>query len=175
MVRRRWLLGPDVEAGAGNALVAKRFEQRALVVDKAARGGDEKSVRLHQREFAGADHAAIVVGQRTGDRHIIRTTQQFVEFDLLSPTRGNLGRRQIGIVSQHRHSQQALAELGDAAADMTDPDNPDGFALRLGSYQVVAVDTGATPQRAVGLQNPLRQVSSIPSACSATELALPPD
>ena len=36
MIRRRRFPGPDVEVGAGNALVAKRFGERALVMDKAA-------------------------------------------------------------------------------------------------------------------------------------------
>src|ERR1700677_2094219 len=60
-------------SGAGDALIAKRFEQRVLVVDKAAGGRDEIGMRLHSREFAGADHAAIIFRQRTGNRHIIRT------------------------------------------------------------------------------------------------------
>ena len=42
--------------------------QRRLVVDEAARRRDEIGMRLHQREFARADHAAVVLGQRTGDR-----------------------------------------------------------------------------------------------------------
>src|ERR1700744_2980378 len=47
MIRRRRLLGPDVEAGAGDLLVTQRVRQRVLVVDKAARRGDEIGVLLH--------------------------------------------------------------------------------------------------------------------------------
>src|ERR1700729_4511248 len=56
MIQRRRFLGPDVEAGAGYALVPKCFDERALVVDKAASRRDEIRMRLHSREFAGADH-----------------------------------------------------------------------------------------------------------------------
>ena len=92
MVRRRRLLVPDVEAGARNPLVAQRLEQRGLVVNEAARGGDEKRVRLHQREFAGADHAAIVLGQRARDRDEIRAAHQIVKLDLLAAARGDFFR-----------------------------------------------------------------------------------
>ena len=65
--------------------------------------------------------------------------------------------REIGIVGDHLHVQQALAELGDAAADIADPDDADGLALRLVADQRVAVDIGLAPQRAVGLEDALRQ------------------
>src|SRR5581483_4300197 len=55
MIGRRRLLGPDVEASARDALVAQRLLERHLVVDEAARSGDEIGMRLHQREFARAD------------------------------------------------------------------------------------------------------------------------
>ena len=71
MVRRRRLLGPDVETRACNELVAQRFEQRGFIVDKAPRRGDEIGVRLHQREFALPDHAAAFPGQRTTDGDVI--------------------------------------------------------------------------------------------------------
>ena len=49
--------------------------------------------------------------------------------------------------------QEALAELGDAAADIADPDDADGLALRLIADQGIAVDIGLAAQRAVGLEN----------------------
>ena len=53
--------------------------------------------------------------------------------------------------------EQALAEFGDAAADIAEPDDADGLALHLGAHQRVAVDIGVAPQRAVGLDDALRQ------------------
>src|SRR5258708_32562065 len=44
MLWRRRLLGPDIEAGAGDALFAHRLDQRGLVVDKAPRRGDEEGM-----------------------------------------------------------------------------------------------------------------------------------
>src|SRR6266566_4280684 len=41
VIARRRLLAPHVEPGAGDALVAQRLEERRLVVDVAAAGGDE--------------------------------------------------------------------------------------------------------------------------------------
>jgi len=38
-------------------------------------------MRLHQRELAGTDHAAIVLVQRARDRHEIRAAHQLVELD----------------------------------------------------------------------------------------------
>ena len=105
--------------------------ERLLVVNEAARRGDEERVRLHQRELARADHAAIVLGQGTGDRDEIRTPHQLVELDLLAAPRGDLLRRQIGVVGDHLHVQEAVAQFGDAAADIADADDADGLALRL--------------------------------------------
>ena len=53
--------------------------------------------------------------------------------------------------------QQALAELGDAAADIADADDADGLALRLVADQRIAVDVGLAPQRAVGFEDALGQ------------------
>ena len=64
---------------------------------------------------------------------------------------------EIGIVGDHVHVQEALAEFGDAAADIAEPDDADGLALRLVADQRVAVDIALAPQRAVGLEDALRQ------------------
>ena len=138
--------------------------QRGLVVDEAARGGDEIGVRLHQREFARADHAAAFPGQRATDRDVIRAAQQFVEFDLLAAPRRHFLGREIGIVGQHLHAEQALAELGDAAADIAEPDDADGLALRLGADQRIAVDVRA---RAAARGRPRGFVSTASAACRA--------
>ena len=53
--------------------------------------------------------------------------------------------------------KQALAELGDAAADIADADDADGPALRFGADQRIAVDVALAPQRAVGLDDALGQ------------------
>src|SRR5262249_14848873 len=154
-LRRRRLLVPDVEAGAGNALLLQRIIQRALVVDEAARGGDEEGMWLHQRELARADHAAAAGIERTADRNEIRALQEIVELDLLAAPRRHFLRRQIRIIGDHLHVQQAFAKLGDAAADVAEPDDADRLALRLIADQRIAIDIALAAQRAVGLQNAL--------------------
>src|SRR5690606_39954969 len=67
------------EACAGNALVAERRQQVVLVVNEAAGGGDEIGMRLHQCEFAVADHAAAVPRQRAVDRDEIGAPHQIGE------------------------------------------------------------------------------------------------
>ena len=51
--------------------------------------------------------------------------------------------------------KQALAQFGDAAADIAEPDDADGLALRLVADQRVAVDVALAPQHAVGLEDAL--------------------
>src|SRR5882757_3069022 len=155
MVRRRRFLVPDIEAGTGNALVTERLEQGGLIVNEAARSGNEKGMWLHQRKLARADHAAIVLAQRATDRDEVRAAHQFVEFDLLPAPRSDFLRGEIGIVRNHLHVQEALAEFGDAAADIADPDNANGLALRLVADQRVAIDIGFAPQRAIGFEDAL--------------------
>ena len=53
--------------------------------------------------------------------------------------------------------QQAVAQLGDTAADIADADDADGLALDLVADQRVAVDIGLAAQRAVGLEDALGQ------------------
>ena len=84
-------------------------------------------------------------------------THQIVKLDLFRAPRGDLLRTQIGIVGDHLHVQQALAQFGDAAADIADPDDADGLALRLVADQRIAVDVGLAAQRAVGLEDALGQ------------------
>ncbi len=126
-------------------------------MDEAPRGGDEIGVRLHLRELLRADHAAALPGQRAIDRDVIGALQQFVELDLLRAPFRDFRSGKIGVVGQHIHAEQALAELGDAAADIADADNADGAALRLGADQRIAVDVAIATQRAVGLDDALRQ------------------
>ena len=95
--------------------------------------------------------------QRARDRDEIGAAHQIVEFDLLPAPRGDLLCGEIGIVGDHVHVQEALAQLGDAAADIAEPDDADGLALRLVADQRVAVDIALAPQRAVGLEDALRQ------------------
>ena len=53
--------------------------------------------------------------------------------------------------------QQAVAQLGNAAADIAEADDADGLALRLVADQRIAIDVGFAPQRAVGFQDTLGQ------------------
>ena len=109
MIRRRRLLGPDVEARAGNALLRSASLQRRLVVDKSPRRGDEIGMGLHQREFARADHAAVLLGQRAGDRDIVRAPQQILERDLFAAALGHFGRRRD---RDHRPARSCRAGPG---------------------------------------------------------------
>ena len=157
MLRRRRLFGPDVQTRAGNELVVQRLKQRGFIMDEPARRRDEVSVRLHQRELACADHAAAFFRERTGDGDVVRAAEQFIEFHLLAPTLGHLRCRKIRVVGQHVHAEQPSAKRGDASANIAEPDDTDGLALRLGADQVIAVHIGLPPQRAVGLNNAFRQ------------------
>jgi len=64
VVERRRFAGPDVEAGAGEVAATERVREGGFVVDAAAGGGDEQSVRLHQRERARVEHALGFPGAR---------------------------------------------------------------------------------------------------------------
>ena len=75
-----------------------------------------------------------------------------------SPPRSAISRRrEIRVIGQHVHAEQALAQRGDAAADIAKTDNADRLAPHFRAHQRVAVDIGLAPKRAVGLNDPLRQ------------------
>ena len=93
----------------------------------------------------------------TGDRDEIRAAHQIVELDLLAAARRHFLCGQIGIVGDHLHVQQAVAQFGNAAADIAEADDADGLALRLVADQRIAVDVGFAPQRAVGFEDALGQ------------------
>ena len=59
MIGRRRLFCPDVEAGAGDFAGAQRVQQRVLVVNKTARGGDEKGMRLRAAVDLGFLHVIL--------------------------------------------------------------------------------------------------------------------
>jgi hypothetical protein len=59
MIGRRRLFCPDVEAGAGDFSGAQRLQQRILVVNKTARGGDEKGMRLRAAVDLGFLHVIL--------------------------------------------------------------------------------------------------------------------
>ena len=63
----------------------------------------------------------------TTNRHVIGVAEQLNQFDLLAATCRHLADRQIWIVGQNLHAEQALAERGDAAADITKSDDADGL------------------------------------------------
>ena len=81
--------------------------------------------------------------------------QEIVEFDLLPAPRRDFLRGQIRVVGEDLHVQKALAELGDAAADIADADDADGLVLDLIADQRIAVDVALAPQRAVGFEDAL--------------------
>ena len=157
MVHLRRLLGPDVEAGARDLLRAQRVLERLLVVDVAARRGDEIGVLLHQAELARADHAARAVVERAVDRDEVRSPQQFVERDLGGAALGDRLLVEIGVVGQHLHVEQRAAQPRDAAADVAEPADADGAAVDVVADEGVAVLHRAFAQRVVGLDDLLRQ------------------
>jgi hypothetical protein len=126
-------------------------------VDESARGGDEERVRLHQRELLRADHAAAAGIERARNRDEIGASQQVVKFDLLRAPRRNFLCAEIRIVGDRLHVQQAVAKLGDSAADIADADDADGLSPGLVADQRVAVDVALAPQRAVGFQDAFRE------------------
>ena len=155
MIERRRLLLPHVEARARDLLCAQRFLERLLVMDAAARRGDEIGARLHQRILLRADHAARLVGQRAIDRDEIRLPHQLVELDLLDAVlRHHLGRH-IGVVGEHPHREQPAAQLREALADIAEADDADGLVAQVVADEDIAVEILVAPHRAVGLDDAL--------------------
>src|SRR5262245_40592451 len=175
MFAGRRLLVPHVDAGAGDPFRAQRLGERAFVMDRAARGGDEIGVRLHQREFLLADHAARAVIERAVDRHEVGPSQQLLERDLGGTAR--LDRRivEIGVAGDHLHGEQPAAELGHAAADIAEADNADGAAVHVVAGESPAVVHAAAAQGMVALVRCFDSASIMASTCAATASALPPD
>ena len=155
MIGRWRLLVPHVEPGAGDLFSPQRVGERALVVDVAARGGDEIGVRLHQRERARADHAARALVERTVDRHEIGAPQELVELDLHRAAFRHRALVEIGIAGDHLHAEKTATELGHPAPDIAEPDDADGAASHIGAGELPAVAHGPAAQGVMGLDDPL--------------------
>ena len=80
-----------------------------------------------------------------------------MQFNLFAAARGNVCRRDIRVVGQHLHSEQALAEFGQTAADIADADDADSLILYFVADQRVAIYIRLAAQHAIGLENTLRQ------------------
>jgi hypothetical protein len=156
MVERRRLLLPYIEAGTRDLFRAQRGFERRLVVNVAARGGDEVRIRLHLAVLLLADQAAALVSQRAVDRNEIRLAHQRVEIDLLDAEPGHHLGAHIRVVGQDAHPEQAAAQFGKALADIAEPDDAHGLAEQVVPHEDVAVDDLAA-DRAVGLDDALRE------------------
>lgn len=79
MVRIGGFLGEGVEAGAGDAVLAQRREQRRLVDQPAAGGVDDDGIGLHQRQTLGIDQVAGLGRQRAVQADDVALRQQGVQ------------------------------------------------------------------------------------------------
>ena len=157
VMRRRFVL-PHIQPRAGNLLRRQRRGQRALVVDTAARRRDEVRMLLHQPEFARAHDVLRLARIGRVHRYVVGLAQHVVQLlDLLGPFRGDLRGRQIRVVRKHAHTEQALAQLRQPAADIADADDTDRLVQQFGADERIARNVGRATHATIHLDDPLRQ------------------
>ena len=83
VVRPRRLFVEHVQTCAGDTAVDKRVEQRRFVVDRSARGGDEKRGGLHRGELVLTDEALGLGGQRASYLDEVDSFDEFGQADAL--------------------------------------------------------------------------------------------
>ena len=157
MILRRRLLLPHIQPGTGQLAGAQRVRQRHFIMDEAACGGDEIGGRFHQRIFPRADHLAGGSDQRAVDRYIVRLLQQLIQLHLLRPLGADLLGAQQRVEGQHPHPEQAAAQLGHPAADMTKANDADGAPDQIMTLVVIARNVGLAAHEMVGLNDALGQ------------------
>ena len=71
-----------VEGGCVDPTALQGFQQGVVIDDASARGVDEHGRLFHQAQFAPADHAPRLIGQRHVQCHEIRLLEQPVQPDV---------------------------------------------------------------------------------------------
>ena len=157
MVERWWLRMPYVEPGAGQVAAGERGRQRQLVVNAAARGGDENRAGFHACERGGVHHAHRAGIARTMQRHEIRACQQVVEGGRLRAAAVDFIRAQQRVESQHGHAERAR-QRRDASAGMADADQTDDLAREFAPHHVFARKAAFAAQAPIAFADAPRNV-----------------
>ena len=135
MLGRRRLLLPHVEPGGGEMAAGQRRMQRRLVVDVAARGGDEDRAGLHPGEALGIHQPAAVGGERQVQADHVALGQQLRHLHLAGAARRDGRRVDVGVAGQHRAGEGEADDLRHPGADIADADQPDRAAAQLPAHQ----------------------------------------
>ena len=112
--------GPELAGSDGR-------EERRLVDETAARRVDEDRAVAHAADGVGVDHAPVLGRQRTMERQDMRSLDDGIEGGDLDPA-GNLGCERVERDDAHAHRN---ADLGGAAADRPETDEPERASLQL--------------------------------------------
>ena len=154
MVRRRRLIFPDIQSRAGDLLRGQGGGEGVLIVNPAARRGDEEGVRLHHRELGFTHHPPGFRRMRAVDGDIVGGSQHVFHCGgLLGTLGGDLSGGLVGVVGDHPHLEQAAAQFSHAATDMAQADDADGAALNVVAHEVSAVVGGTAAHGVVGLDD----------------------
>ncbi len=135
--RRRSLGVVDVEARARDALLAQRRDERRLVHDRTARGVDEISGGLHQRQLLRADQAACARPQDHVDGHDVGRPEQLllgsglIDAGLLAALGG-----EVLAPGDDLHAHR-LGDLGHPGAKPAEPDHAERLALDVGAERAL--------------------------------------
>src|SRR5262250_1871599 len=106
VVRGRGLVFPDVEPGGAELAARERLEERALVLDRAARGVDVDRAGLHEPDRLLVDHVP--------REHVDLRQERLEARDRLGAAAPQLVVRHVLVVAEHAHPDRA-GELRDAA------------------------------------------------------------
>ena len=157
VVRVRRLLLPHIEPRAAEMAIPQRRVQRRLVMDVAARRGDEDRALAHLREAVAVHQAAAFRRQRQMQADHVALGQQLRHLHLAGAARRDRRRIQIGVAGQHGAGEAEPDDLRHPRADIADPDQPDRAVAQLPPHQRVAIPGRAGAHRRAGFRHPLQQ------------------
>ncbi len=121
-----------------------------LIDQCATRAIDQAGARLHFRKTHSVNKIARLIRQRAVETHVIRSRQQRIKRDRLSPRLFDNFWGHEWIVSQYLHFERE-ASLGEDAADHAETDYTDAFARKLGPDELGWLPL-AGADRAIGLR-----------------------
>jgi hypothetical protein len=110
----------------------ERLEERALLLDRAARRVDVDRALLHEAQRLVVDHRAGLVGQRRVAREHVHLRQERLQAgDRLRAAPPHLVRGHVLVVREDLHADRAR-ELRDAPPDVADAHDAERLAVQLG-------------------------------------------
>ena len=156
MIQGRRFLIPDVEPGAADMAGLERGQQGLLVVDAAARRGDEQRAAFHPLQCARVDHAQGVLRARAMQGNDVGRRQQIVQRGGLGAAPADLLLGQVGVGGQHAHAKR-LCQGRHARADVADADDAEDLAADFVPHEVLARETPLVPEAPVAFDDSPRQ------------------